>query len=165
MTLATHFYDWQHNGRPDALPSGCSPNLRALQTELVRRWPFFTDLGCFSARPVRGSTSVPSTHSYGAALDLGYPPSMDPVIRDHVAGFLVAWSAELGVQAIHDYRRRRIWRAGRTMDEADGCTRWWKLQVASSKTGMGMAWANHLHVETTPAMWLEVAEAWERGVT
>lgn len=112
-----------------------------------------TDLGCFATRPIRGSTTVPSTHSFGAALDLGYPPGEDEVIGSHVAGFLVAWSDELGVDAIHDYRRCRIWHAGRTPVLDEACTLWWRAQRRNRVTGMGQSWANHLHIEVHPLRW------------
>lgn len=152
VTIAHRFYDWS-GGAPDGLGGRCSPRLLLVRRELADRWPFFVNLGCFGKRPIRGSTTVPSTHSWGAALDLGYPPDEDPVIRDHVAGFLVAWSEELGLDLIGDYRRCRIWRAGRTPDMSDACTVWWKAQRPSSVTGMGQPWANHLHLEVHPSRW------------
>lgn len=165
VAIAETFYNWQSSGEQVDVPAGCSPNLRALQDDMTARWPWLTDLGCRGARPVRGSTTVPSTHTYGAALDLGYPDHEDPVIGSHVAGFLVAWSLEWGVQAVHDYRRCRIWRAGRTPDINDACSAWWRAQKRNAATGMGQPWANHLHIETTPAMWGEAATGAERGVT
>jgi hypothetical protein len=164
MTFATSYYDWQTNGPPDDLGAGCSPNLRCVQNILTTRWPFFTDLGCSGARPIRGSATVPSTHTYGAALDLGYDASDDPVVGSDVAAFLVGWSLELGVQMIGDYRRCRIWRAGRTPHLEDACTGWWKAQRPSGTTGMGQVWANHLHIETTPAMWSTFENEEQRGI-
>lgn len=149
--IGHEFTDWQ--SVPMALPYvHCSPNLRVLLDELERRWAFVSTLGCFGRRAVRGG-AAPSTHSWGAALDVGYPAGSDGVIRDEVCGFLVGRSLELGVQAIHDYRRSRIWRAGRTPRLEDACTTWWRAQRPSAVTGMGQAWSNHLHVETTASSW------------
>lgn len=151
MAFATEFRSWQDFPTP-AHHDGCSPNLVLVLAELARRWPGIYNLGCFGRRPVRGGTA-PSSHWNGAAIDAGYPAELDAVVRDQVAPFLVARSAELNVQAVHDYRRCRIWRAGRTALEADACTAWWKAQKRSRTTGMGQEWCNHLHIEVTPEGW------------
>jgi hypothetical protein len=131
----------------------CSPNLRAALIELQRRWPFFTDLGCFGARPIRGSTTIMSSHCYGSAIDVGYPAVKDDQVAAEVCPWIVARSEEMNIGAIHDYRRCRIWHAGRTPVADEACTSWWKAQRASSATGMGQPWNNHLHLEVTADGW------------
>lgn len=149
--FGTSFDNWQAFP-PPATHNSCSPNLLCILIDLQNRWPGLTNLGCFQQRPVRGGTA-PSSHWFGAALDVGFPPGMNTVIRDQVCPFLVARSLELNLQAIHDYRRSRIWRAGRTPNEADACSAWWRIQRGSSITGMGQAWCNHLHLEVTASGW------------
>jgi hypothetical protein len=151
--IGREFTDWQAPKHPDH--ASCSPNLRALLDELRRRWPFFVNDGCFGARPIRGSQVVPSSHTYGAAIDVAYPSDVDDVVAREVAPWLVARSFETNVDAIHDYRRCRIWRAGRTALESDACSSWWKAQRPSPVTGMGQPWAHHLHQEVTAAGWAD----------
>lgn len=113
---------------------------------------------------MRGGGAL-STHSYGAAVDIGYDPAADAeLIAEQVVPFLVGWSYELRLGAIHDYRRCRIWRAGRTPELADACSSWWKAQRADPATGMGQAWANHLHLEVTMQGWSDDTAIAARGV-
>jgi hypothetical protein len=163
VTFATTFHDYQAATPAPPFPAGCSPNLMLVLLELQRRWPWMSNDGCYGKRPIRGSTSVPSTHSYGAAIDVSYPPANDDVIASQVVGFLVGRSEELGLDAVHDYRRCRIWRAGRTASTADACSLWWKAQRPDPVTGMGQTWANHLHLETAPSRWSDstpIATRW-----
>jgi hypothetical protein len=153
--IQAHFDDWQTEP-PPAAHSASSPNLLLVLGELQRRWPFFFNLGCYGVRPVRGGT-VPSSHCYGAAIDCGYTTDDDPLIASLVAPWLVARSGELHVDAIHDYRRSRIWRAERTPDAGEACTTWWKAQRPDTSTGMGQSWANHLHLECTVLGWADEA--------
>lgn len=163
MTFATEYHDWQ-TGAHDASLRSCSPNLKAIQRELNVRWKA-SNMGCYGSRPIRGSTTVPSTHSWGAAIDVGFTPAQyDAGDVANMCGFLVGWSQELGLSALHDYRGCRIWHAGRTSSLDDACSSWWKAQRASSVTGMGQKWANHLHLEVTPASWGDARGLAERGV-
>lgn len=146
------------------MTSKCSPNLNAVLLELQRRWPSFTNLGCYGRRPIRGSTTVPSTHSWGAAVDVGYPPEADPMVAAEVCGFLVGRSGEMHISAVHDYRRSRIWHAGRTPDVDDACASWWKAQRPSSSTGMGQPWCNHLHLEVTEPGWWDATPVQDRWI-
>ena len=155
MTFEHTYDNWQHLP-PPARHRVCSPNLRLVLTEVQDRWPGFTNLGCYGVRSIRGGES-PSSHSYGAAIDIGYPPDMDAVVELQVCPFLIGRSGELHVQAVHDYRRCRIWHAGRTPDDAEACSTWWRAQRASPQSGMGQVWANHLHLEVTAAGWADDA--------
>lgn len=151
MVIAVERTDWPSSNLPMA--SQCSPNLRVVLDELRRRWPALTNLGCYARRPIRGSTTAPSTHSWGAALDVGFPPEMNDLIAGEVCPFLVGRSEELHLGAVHDYRRCRIWHAGRSSNPDEACTAWWKAQRASTSTGMGQPWCNHLHLEVTESGW------------
>jgi hypothetical protein len=119
-------------------------------------------LGCFGPRAIRGG-ELPSTHSYGAAVDVNYGDAHAP---EHVqlCGYLVAWSEEWGIQAIHDYVECRIWRAGRTTNPAEACSKWWRAQRPDSN-GMGSEWAHWLHVEVRPDRWADYRTEAQRNIT
>lgn len=158
MGFATSFDDWQ---QAPAAHASCSPNLQLVLAEVQRRWPGTTNLGCYGVRPIRGGT-LPSSHAYGAAVDIGYVAAFDETIAAEVCPWLVARSLELHIDAVHDYRRCRIWRAARTPSIDDACTAWWKAQRPSAITGMGQVWANHLHLEVTVAGWDDASPVLER---
>lgn len=147
MTIQRRFFEWSKSGLDWSKPpyEACSPNLLALRAHLDATWPGGQYLGCQGNRDIRAGGTV-STHSYGAAFDWRYPDAS----ANAVIVFLIANSAELGVDAIHDYLRSRIWHAGRTPDLGDAYTAWWRPQTPSTVNGMGQAWANYLHIETHP---------------
>lgn len=160
MTIATRFFDYQHSSTAPVFPAHCSPALIALRRDLESRWGV-TSLGCYGLRNVRGGTSI-STHAFGAAIDLSYAAGPRES-REQICGYLVAWSEEWGIQAIHDYLRSRIWRAGRTRNSADACSTWWRAQRPSS-AGMGQLWAEWVHIEVYPDRWGDTRSAEERGI-
>lgn len=163
MTFAPAFHDWQVGPQPDR--HSCSPNLRLILDTMASKWPGLTNQGCFGVRTIRGGIA-PSSHTYGAAIDVGFPVALlEQPVEAEVIPWLIAWSEELGIDAVHDYRRCRIWRAGRTNDENHACTLWWKAQRPSGVTGMGQTWANHLHLEVTPEAWSWDTALTERGIT
>lgn len=151
MAIATEFSDWQRSSaKPGRAPyDRCSPNLDAIGRYLRARWGG-QSLGCYVVRPVVGG-SRPSSHSYGAALDWRYAnpgPGRDVLLRD-ILPWLVNHSAELGIQALHDYVGSRIWRANRSGDANGG----WKKQSPGSQ--MGQSWAQWIHVEVHPDAWAD----------
>lgn len=160
MTIALQFHDYQHAETTQCIGGKCSPALLALRNDLLGRWGL-SSLGCYGPRAVRGGTSA-STHTWGAAIDLSYGAS-PLVTQDEICGYLVAWSGEWGLQAIHDYRRSRIWRAGRTTDPAEACTTWWRAQ-RRDQNGMGQSWATWLHLEVHPDAWARGESATDRGI-
>lgn len=160
MTIATRFHDYQHGEQP-LLPASCSPALVQLRHALASRWSM-NSLGCFGVRDIRLG-DVPSTHSYGAAVDLSYRLVGRSVALNEILPYLVAWSAEWGIQAIHDYVGSRIWRAGRTATANDACSTWWRAQRPGGN-GMGQAWADYFHVEVHPDRWHDDRTESERAV-
>lgn len=164
--IATEFVNWQeHQPVDDSRFARCSPNLEALRAHMVPRFGLI-NLGCYAARPIRGGTA-PSSHAFGAAIDLRYirtmvVPYSTADLAEHAARrqlaleqiipFLIDNSFELRIQAIHDYVGQRIWRAGRTTNTADAHTRWW-LKQNKSNEGMGQLWAGWLHIETNLSGW------------
>ena len=138
MSVKQSMYNWHSPKASDYVKYRTeSPNLLVLRDWLVKRYQG-SSLGILNKRPVRGGTA-PSTHTFGAALDWRYPTRVSAKL---VMRFLVAFSEELGVQAIHDYVGNTIWHAGRG----------WKKQEVDSE-GMGQPWATWLHIEVAPSMW------------
>lgn len=144
MTVATSFFNWQTSGlNPSSWPA--SPNLLALRQHLLAAHGG-QYLGGKANRPIVGGTSI-STHAFDA-LDWRYqdPGPGRAFTVEWIIPWLIDHSAELGIDAIHDYAGSRIWRAGRTSDVADAHGRWWKQQAKGSQ--MGQAWALWLHIES-----------------
>jgi hypothetical protein len=159
----TSFHDYQAMDPPRRSEMAyCSPALSALMRELRSRWGC-SSLGCFGLRAVRGGTR-PSSHSFGAAIDVSFKDDADGATRLQLCAFLVAWSSEWGIQAVHDYQGSRIWRAGRTSTTDDACTLWWKAQRKDPANGMGQRWAHWLHVEVHPGAWFDDRDGESRGV-
>lgn len=150
MTVTTSFFNWQYSGLdPFKAPyEDKSPNLVALDDYLLDRWGGQV-VGGHRNRDIGGSGRW-SSHAYGAASDWRYEDTTNgnrapgrAVLLAEIIPWLIEWSAELGIDAIHDYVGSRIWRAGRTSstDPND----WWKHSDGSA---MGEAWAQWLHIET-----------------
>lgn len=166
MTVATAFHDFQNLGAPPdidafAKAGNASPNLRSIHDFCMWVWGG-QNLGYAPyARPIRGGLK-PSSHTWGA-LDWRYynvtnggrNPGRDVLLND-VLPFLINNSAELGIQAIHDYAGCRIWRANRSSDSAGG----WRMQ--SIRNEMGASWALWIHVEVHPSAWFDSRPVAER---
>jgi hypothetical protein len=135
----TNYYNWQAATKADKVRFGgkASPNILAIKDYLVKRYQG-TSLGIVNKRPVRGGEKL-STHYFGAALDYRYKTRAMGV---KVMKELVANSQEWGVQMIVDYVGCVIW------TPKNG---WRKKEP--NKHGMGQAWANYIHVETTKSDW------------
>lgn len=145
------FYNWQQGTTKDALLfRKASPNLVAINDYLCKRWGG-SNVGIYVKRPIKGG-SQPSSHSFGAALDWRYGDTVGArhKVETEVLPFLIDNSAELGIQAIHDYYGGRVWRSVRVPASQRG----WRIQPTGSEGGaMGASWAKWLHVETTKRSW------------
>lgn len=151
MAVQTEFYNFQRNPSElnwDAPPyESCNPAPQSMRRYLEARWGL-TYLGCHGDRPVVGGSTI-STHAFGAAVDMRYQdPGPGLYIADtEIIPWLIQTSKETGLQAIHHYRRSRIWRppgtSGRPAD-GDG----WRNQTPSGQ--MGQTWALWLHLEFHP---------------
>lgn len=163
MTVQRTFYNYQRmTSHPmDDEYSGCSPNLLLLR-DYLRENHQMAWSGCFALRGIKkgvppGTPSNPwSTHARGAAIDMryvgtgvdGYLATLGRTrLVQEVIPWLIDWSAELGVQAIHDYAGNRIWRAWRPANEGGPG---WKQQGGAGDFRPGNTW---VHIETTPTAW------------
>lgn len=154
MTVGTEYTNWQiHKPAPDSRYSYCSPNIIQIYDEMAKRWGC-TDIGCYGWRPIRAGTA-PSTHGFGAARDIRYDHVGRVVALNEIIPWLINFSDELHVSAIHDYIGCRIWHAGRG----------WKAQTANPANGMGQSWATYFHIETTITGWNDNTPVPNRGVS
>lgn len=140
MSVATKFASWQSRPPSDLKTfDEASPALLALKVFVLQMFGGVS-LGIYGVRPVRGGTSL-SSHAFGAAWDWSYR-ALGRKKALEVIDWLIANSAELGIQAIHDYFGGRIWRAGRG----------WKDQP-KDREGMGQTWGDWLHIEVHADSW------------
>lgn len=150
MTVQTQFWNWQDAPlSPD--PQRCAPIGQTWMTYLLGRWGGM-NLGCYAARSVSTGSS-PSSHWSGAAIDWRYQdPGMGrPAMLEQVIPWLLDNSLELGVQAVHDYAGKRIWRppgcSGRPSSPSPQCG--WK-PATSSDMNPANTW---LHIECLNTRW------------
>ncbi len=154
------FTSWQAKANASKLTkyNYLSPNLESIRNHLATNFGG-TDIGGYLVRNIRGGGFL-SSHAFGAAQDISFREAGRDRMHAAIA-FLVANSAELGVQAIHDYSgpgltgnddRGYIWRTSRSSasDEKIG----WKKQRRSSG-GMGQTWADWIHVEVCEPAWFD----------
>lgn len=142
MTVSSlPYYHW--NSRSDWMRppfTTCSPSLVSDWNYLHGRWGGL-NLGCHNDRQVSGGGSM-SSHAWGSALD--YLPNgqagrtVYDILAQEVWPFLIAWSAELGINALHDYKRQAIWKPG--------VNRWEFVNI-------GTPAASHTHIEVAPGGW------------
>lgn len=140
--IATEFTDWARKPTTElAKFRKASPALVALRVYIIATYGG-ADLGIYGVRSTRNGKAT-STHSFGAAWDWSYR-GKGRAAADSVIELLINNSAELGVQAIHDYLNCRIWHAGRG----------WKAQ-RPDQFGMGQTWGDWLHVEVNERQWAD----------
>lgn len=138
--IATEFTDWQKRPSTDlAKFPAAAPALKSLEMHVLDTYGG-ANLGIYGVRETRGGKAL-SSHAFGAAWDWSFR-GLKRSVANTVIDFLIDNSAELGVQAVHDYQNCRIWRAGRG----------WKKQKPD-RFGMGQAWADWLHVEVNERQW------------
>ena len=118
-----------------------------------KRWGF-TNLGVWANRPMRGTSQL-SVHASGRAVDLGYAN------RDNALAlwnFLIANTAQLGIEEIHDYSYRNpnqdskdktAWGAGYRSSRGEGMR---GIRIFDAKNNAGTPNGRWLHVELSPAM-------------
>lgn len=137
LASAGTYYHWGNRGGAGRAPyNKCSPSLNQLNSYLSGRYGG-SSLGCFVKRAVRGGSS-PSTHSWGAALDFSADGGYSEAINA-IAPFLIAHSAELGINTIHDYTRQRMW----------------KPRIGWVSANVGTPGGTWLHIEVTPGAYFD----------
>ena len=144
MTVnTTDYYYWQNASKWDYLLfRKTSPNLELIKNYLLNNIGG-ANWGTYNRRPIKGGT-LPSTHSFGAALDWAYNT---PEQKEAAIKFLVDYSKELGVQMVADYEGCRIWISKRK----DGVA-YWKPQTPNAY-GMCSPSSRWLHIEITNSSW------------
>lgn len=144
--IATTFTNWQQKPAADLAKFRVpAPALTTLRAHVLAEFGG-VDLGIYGVRNSRGRKSL-SSHAFGSAWDWSYR-GMNREVADRLIAWLIEHSAELGIQAIHDYLRSRIWRANRSGDKNGG----WQKQRAD-KEGMGQTWGDWIHVEVNERQW------------
>ena len=143
VTSSTPYYEWSsRSDHAAAAYEQCSPNLVQVLDYLQRRWGG-QNLGCHINRYVKGqgSSTTWSTHSWGAALDFTANGGWDTNFNQ-IAAFLIENSEELGINALHDYRR---------VAHPDGTVRGriWKPIVGWRPSNIGSA-GTWIHIEVRP---------------
>lgn len=154
--IGTDFHNWQDGRAPGAPFDRYSPNLIEVDRFLDHSWPALEWKGSgFNVRRAKNDDPTPewSSHAFGAAKDRRYARLGRARLLAEVIPALIEHSAELHVQAIHDYVGARIWRAGRTSKISDASSSWWKPQRPSTGSGMGQPSSLWIHIETTLAGW------------
>lgn len=137
------FFHWNSRsdaGRPPY--NTCSPALSSLYVYLNHNHGAQT-LGCFASRPVRGGETA-STHSWGAAIDVAFPSNGT---TDAVEAWLIAYSQELGINAIIDERNPRALPGGNHEFRIWYPLVGWHTFVANASG------YNGIHIEITPLAW------------
>ena len=122
--------------------NGPTPGIETWKRYVLGRWQGM-DLGSFGVRNKRGGNSL-SVHAVGRAWDWRYAnPGLGRQAADDAIAFTVENFEALGIQAVHDYVRCRIWRCDRS-----GRGPGWKTQPPGD--GMGDPSAEWLHWEVHP---------------
>lgn len=148
MTVETTnpYYHWNSRSDWNQAPfNDCSPNLVQINHYLSQTFGGHS-LGCHNDRVIAGSSSM-SSHAWGAALDF-LPDGGSAEALSSVAPFLIQWSHELSINAIHDYVHQLIWKPGPQ-------TGWVHASIGSQ----GGQW---LHIETSPSGWADARPVSDR---
>lgn len=142
-----------YTGAKDAPYGRTRPGVRELHRLAKKRWGF-TNKGMYNPRPILAGPSAgkPSVHGTGRSVDLGYTSRLKALA---LWEFLLANTAELGIEAIHDYAYdpdgggpKRGY--GRTYRCSRGeCHRGVRVGTPTNNAGPGGKW---IHVELSPAM-------------
>ncbi len=157
ISASTPYYHWSN--RTDmfaAAYEACSPNLLKVRAYIQARWGG-QDLGCHGNRYVKGqgNSKTWSSHAWGAALDIT-AGSWETNFNE-IAPFLIEHSEELGINALHDYRR---------VLHADGTTRGriWKPLIGWQPSNIG-APGTWIHIEVRPGNYTDARTVEERLVS
>lgn len=156
LQSGTPYYHWSNRNDQQSAPyEDCSPNLNQVFAFLQTHWGV-SHLGCHGNRYVKGQNGakVWSSHAWGAALDVS-AGSWD-VNFNQIAPFLIEHSEELGINALHDYRR---------VKHPDGTTRGriWKPLIGWKPSNIGDS-GTWIHIEVRPNAFADFRSVDERLV-
>lgn len=121
-----------------------SPNLDAIRRYSIANLGASGN-GGYVVRRTDGHPT-PTAHAFGAAWDayfLTAAGTAHDANRERAIDFYVANAGKLGLQAVFDYARSRIWYPGRG----------WGPSSPDRVRGMGTK--KHVHIETTPTRWAD----------
>ena len=152
----------KYTGNSDGNFGKVRPGTEELFRLASKRWGF-TNLGMYSNRRMNNSQadkdpSNPkylSVHATGRAVDMGYSDRKKAV---ECWNFLIANTAALGIEEIHDYAYRNpaqdptdqtAWGAGYRNSRGEGLR---GIRIFDSKNNAGTPGGRWLHCETSPSM-------------
>lgn len=152
----------KYTGNTDGVAAGARPGTQELFRLASKRWGF-TNLGIFSNRRMNNAKAKAdpnnpkylSVHATGRAVDMGYKDRKKAL---ECWNFLIANTAQLGIEEIHDYAYRwpqqdpkdkTAWGAGYRSSRGEGIA---GIRLFDSKNNAGTPGGLWLHVEISPAM-------------
>lgn len=152
----------KYTGNTDGLAKGPRPGTQELLRLASKRWGF-TNLGIFSNRRMNNAKSdrnplnpkYLSVHATGRAVDMGYKDRKAAV---ECWNFLIANTAALGIEEIHDYaykwpqqdpKDKTAWGAGYRCSRGEGLK---GIKIFNARDNAGTPGGKWLHVELSPAM-------------
>jgi hypothetical protein len=149
MINTTVFTDWAK--MPPATMqrfNRSSPNLVAIEAFCEGRWPGTKGNGIwvYASSAVR---SVCGRCIRGVRRSICRGVACHSETAVEMIDWLIEHSAELGIQAVHDYVGSRIWRSARP----GGKGGW--LKQAKDADGMGQSWGDWIHIEVTEDSWAD----------
>lgn len=152
----------KYTGNTDGVAAGARKGTEELLRLASKRWGF-SNLGIFSNRRMNNAKAKAdptnpaylSVHATGRAVDMGYK---DRTKALECWNFLIANTAALGIEEIHDYAYRwpqqdpkdkTAWGAGFRCSRGEGIA---GIRIFDAKNNAGTPGGRWLHVEISPAM-------------
>jgi hypothetical protein len=152
----------KYTGNTDGVAAGTRPGTQELFRLASKRWGF-TNLGMFSNRRMNNAKAKAdptnpaylSVHATGRAVDMGYKNRVKAL---ECWNFLIANTAALGIEEIHDYayknpiqdpKDKTAWGAGYRCSRGEGMK---GIRIFDAKNNAGTPGGQWLHVELSPAM-------------
>ena len=142
-----------YTGTRDGLATGTRPGTKELARLTAKRFRT-KNLGMWTNRTIHGTTKL-SVHATGRAVDLGYKRRSDALA---LWNFLIANTAELGIEEIHDYaykwpnqdpKDKTAWGAGYRCSRGEGMA---GIKIFTATDNAGSPGGRWLHVCLSPAM-------------
>jgi hypothetical protein len=152
----------KYTGNSDGVAAGARKGTEELMRLASKRWGF-TNMGIFSNRRMNNAAAKAdptnpkflSVHATGRAVDMGWK---DRAKALECWNFLIANTAQLGIEEIHDYsyrnplqdkKDRNSWGAGFRCSRGEGIA---GIVIYDAQRNAGTPNGKWLHVELSPAM-------------